>query len=122
MATTMEAATASAVVLNVSDRPEQFQSLFTVIQFTFTFDENSIANLASSSSDLTIAGAALGDFVLISPLADLVDTHVFGFVQAANTVTIMATNLEEVDASTSLAGNGTWNGLILKPRAGWAIV
>jgi hypothetical protein len=122
MATTMEAATASAVVLNVSTRPEQFQSLFEVIQFTFTFDEDSIANLSSSSSDLTIAGAELGDFVLIAPLADLVDTHVYAFVQAADTVTVMATNLEEVDASTSLAGNGTWNGLILKPRSNWATV
>jgi hypothetical protein len=116
MATTMEAATASAVTEQSGLISKQFQGLFQVIAFTFTFDEDSIANLASSSSDLTVVGAQLGDFCLIAPTIDVVDTHVWGWVQATDTVTIMAQNLEEVDANTTLAGNSAFNGLLLRPN------
>ena len=117
----IEAATASAVVLSSPVAPRQFQDLFTVIPFTFTFDENSIGSGAASAGDITVVGAALGDFVLIAPTIDLVDIVISAFVQSADTVTIIA---EEVGlgANTKLAGNETFNGLLLKPRAAWAVV
>ena len=117
----IEAATAAAVVLNAQENPRQFQDLFTVIPFTFTFDEDSIASGAASAGDITVTGAALGDFVLVSCLIDLVDIHVSGFVQSANTVTIIAQELG-LGTNTVLAGNESFNGLILKPRTAWAVV
>ena len=116
----IETATAAAVVLNAGDNARQFQDLFTVIPFTFTFDEDSIGSGAASAGDVTVNGAALGDFVLIAATIDLVDIHVSGFVQSANTVTIIAQELG-LGANTTLAGNETFNGLILKPRSAWAV-
>jgi hypothetical protein len=115
----IETATASAIVTNSGDNPRQFQDLFTCIPFTFTFDEDSIGSGASSAGDVTVTGAELGDFVLVAATIDLVDVHVQGFVQSANTVTITATELG-LGANTVLAGNPTFNGLVLKPRAPWA--
>ncbi len=112
----MEAATASAVVLESGIVSKQFQGLFQIVAFTFTFDEDSIANLSTSTADLTVVGANLGDFVLIAPSIDVVDVHVWGQVRATDSVTIWAQNLEEVDASTSLAANTTFNGILLKPN------
>jgi len=116
----IESATASAVGLNALNEPRQFQELFTCIPFTFTFDEDSIGSGASSAGDVTVTGAALGDFVLIAARIDLVDIHVQGFVQSANTVTITATDLG-LGANTTLNGNTTFNGLVLKPREAWAV-
>ena len=114
----IEAATASAIVTTGVEGPKQFQDLFTVIPFTFTWDENSIGSGASSAGDVVVLGAALGDFVLIAATIDLVDIHVQGFVQSADTVTVTATDLG-LGANTVLAGNETFNGLILKPRVAW---
>ena len=122
MATTMATPDASALVLSVSRNPAQFQSLFNVIQFTFTFDDNSIANANSTVADLAVIGAAVGDFVLIAPSIDLVSVTATGWVRAADSVTVCFQNLEEVDANTTLNGNATYNGLILSPRSAWGIV
>ena len=116
MATSMEAATTGAVVLTGTQGPRLFQDLFEVIPFTFTFEEDSIAAEAASSADITVTGAALGDFVLVAPIIDIVDIGLHAWVQAANTVTVMVANLEVADANTTLATVGTWNGLVLKPR------
>jgi len=116
----IETATASAIAQNAGKNPRQFQDLFTVIPFTFTFDEDSIASGASSAGDVVVTGAALGDFVLIAARVDLVDIHVQGFVQSANTVTVTATELG-LGANTTLNANGTFNGLVLQPRAAWAV-
>ena len=121
MATTMEAATNGVVILNAGEGPRQFQGLFSVIPFTFSFEEDSIGAEDSSSKDITVAGAALGDFVLIAPSIDLISVHMFGWVQSANTVTVMVQNLETADANTTLATIATHNGLILKPRSEWAV-
>ena len=61
--------------------------------------------------------AALGDFVLIAPAADLIAVQVTAFVQAADTVTIQVQNLETADDNTDLASPGiNFNGLILSPK------
>jgi len=121
MATTMSTATNGVLIAQKGPRAESFRGLFNIIPFTFSFEEDSIENATSSSKDITVTGAALGDFVLLGPTVDLVDIHMFGFVASANTVTVMATNLEEIDASTTLATIATHNGLILKPtRTPWS--
>jgi hypothetical protein len=116
----MESFTTGAVVTTGTQSPRQFQDLFEVIPFTFTVEEDSIAAEAASTADITVTGAALGDFVLIAPIVDVVSIGVHGWVQAANTVTVALTNMEVSDANTTLATVGTWRGLLLKPRKTWA--
>ena len=123
MATTMETATNGVVINEGGLQSRQFQGLFSIIPFTFSFEEDSIANLSSSSRDITVVGAALGDFVMIAPSIDLVSLDMWGWVASADTVTVMVQNLEEVDANTTLATIATHNGLLLRPNAnviGWA--
>ncbi|KKL59010.1 hypothetical protein LCGC14_2219610 [marine sediment metagenome] len=117
----IETADAAAVVLSAREAPRQFQDLFVCIPFTFTFDENSIGSGAASAGDITVTGAALGDFVLIAPRFDVIDIALSGFVQAADTVTILAQELG-LGANTTLNANATYNGLVLQPRAAWAVV
>ena len=116
----IEAATAAVIGVNAGLNPRQFQDLFTVIPFTFTFDENSIASGAASAGDVTVTGAALGDFVMIAPRFDIVDIVLSAFVQSADTVTIIA---EEVGlgTNTTLNANATYNGLVLQPLFAWAL-
>lgn len=45
-----------------------------------------------ASSDVTVSGAALGDFVLVSMGVDTVDAAVVGAVTAANVVTVTLLN------------------------------
>ncbi len=111
----IETATASAIALEGGLQSKQFQGLFTIIPFTFTFDENSIASGASSAGDVAVVGAKLGDFCLIAATIDLVDIHVQGFVQSDDTVTITATDLG-LGTNTVLAGNESFNGLLLRPN------
>ena len=116
MATTMETATNGVKIAQGTIGARQFQGLFSVIPFTFSFEEDSIGAEDSSSKDITITGAALGDFVLIAPSIDLVSINMFGWVASANTVTVMAQNLETADDNTTLATIATHNGLILRPN------
>jgi len=120
MASTMEAATGGAVATNAGRNARQFQALFEVIPFTFTFDEDSMAAGVTAHRDITVTGAALGDFVLVAPRFDIASVGFFAWVQAANTVTVAALNLETTDANTVLNAAATYNGLILKPRVEWA--
>ena len=116
----IEAADAAVIATTTSIGPRQFQALFTVIPFTFTFDENSLGSGAASAGDIVVTGAALGDFVLIAPTFDIIDIVLSGFVRAADSVTIIA---EEVGlgTNTTLNGNATYNGLILQPRDAWPV-
>lgn len=121
MATSMETATNGVIISNAGTGPRQFQDLFTVIPFTFSFEEDSIGAEDSSSKDIVVSGASLGDFVFIAPTIDLISLDMFGWVQSANTVTVMVQNLETADANTTLATIATHNGLVLKPRRAWAV-
>lgn len=74
----------------------QFQGLFEVVGAgAFTVD---FANAATGSGTmsvsgaLTVAGAALGDFVLVAPGVDPVDAALVGHVTAANTVEVTLLN------------------------------
>ena len=116
MATSMETATNGVVITTGTKGPRQFQGLFDVIPFTFSFEEDSIGAEDTSQKDITVAGAELGDFVLIAPSIDLVSIQMFAWVASANTVTVNAQNLETADANTTLATIATHNGIILKPK------
>lgn len=92
----------------------QFQDVFSaVIPFTFTATEASIATGAVSAGDITVTGAALGDFVMVSPKSDIADLTVDAEVTAANTVTVTLSNLTG-GAITALSGGFTFNGVVLK--------
>jgi len=107
-----EAATISATNLGRNQK-RQFQDLFgSVIPFTFTLTEASIATGAVSAGDVTVTGAALGDFVLLAPKTDIVDLVLKAEVTAANTVTVTAVNVTG-GAVTALSGGITVNGVVL---------
>lgn len=65
-----------------------------------------------TSAAITVTGAALGDFVLVSAPYDLQDCIVTGYVQAANTVEIRLQN--ESTGAIDFA-SGTWRVQVLKP-------
>ncbi len=108
-----EAATI-ATKTQAAELEKQFQGLFTVIPFRVNVDEDSIADQAASAGNITVTGAALGDFVLITPRVDSGDLLITATVTAANTVTVVFGNLT-AGAVTSLAANPSFNGLVLKP-------
>jgi len=63
-----------------------------VLSGSDTWDPGSIANGAMEAKDITVAGAALGDFVLASVSIDLLDLVLDANVTAANTVTAVLAN------------------------------
>jgi len=68
-----------------------------------------------ASADVTVPGAALGDFVLVSLGVDTVDAVVRGAVTAANVVTV--TLLNNTAGAVNLAST-TVRIAVLKPAAG----
>lgn len=93
----------------------QFQDLFDVVaSVTATVDPASLADGAGASTDVTVTGAAIGDFVLVAPGVDVVDLLVDARVTAANTVTIRVQN--ESGTGANLASS-TWNIMVLRPAA-----
>lgn len=66
-----------------------------------TWDAGAIANGAMESKDITVTGAAIGDFVLASMGVDVVDLGVVAQVTATNTVTV--TLLNNTGGSVNLA-------------------
>jgi len=87
--------------------------LFTgVINATTTFDPASLATVTGViSSAITVQGAALGDFVLVSAPYDLAGVTTNGYVSAANTVRIALFN---TTAGTVDLASGTWKIKVLK--------
>lgn len=73
-----------------SKNSRQFRALFAEsIPFKATVDFASSAAGTGSAVDVTVPGAALGDFVLVAPGLDIADTQLSAEVTAANTVTVM---------------------------------
>jgi len=99
-----------------SSGARQFQDVFAgAIPFKTTVTEASIATGAGgvSAGNITVVGAALGDFVMFAPKADVVDLVVSGQVTAADTVTVTLVNLTG-GAVTALSGGVVFNGIVLK--------
>lgn len=95
--------------------PRQFQGLFECIPFTCTVTEASIASAAVSAGDISVPGAKLGDFVMVSLVGDVADLVVTAAVTAADTVTITLAN-NTGDAVTALSGGFQCRGLVLCTR------
>lgn len=82
-----------------------------VLNGTATIDPASLVDGAGATAQVTVTGAALGDYVLVSAPYDLQDLMVSGYVQAANTVEIRIQN--ESGATVDLA-SGVWKVKVLK--------
>ena len=116
MASTVSALTASAVQVGTKGA-RQFQGMFDVIPFKVSILDASLP-AGASVADITVPGAALGDFVFVATTIDCVENVVLAFVQSADTVTIVLRSLQEVDASTTFATTArVCNGFILKPKS-----
>ena len=116
MATDIEAITTVGAVVSKAVSPRQFQGIFDVIPFTVVLTETSIATKLSAQGDVTVTGAALGDFVLIAPTIDATQISVSAVVSAANTLTVTLLNNDQTDAATAFAAASTFNGMILRPK------
>ena len=87
-----------------------------VITYKGTLDLGDAATGSGTfaSSDVTVTGAELGDFVVVSLGVDTVDAAVIGAVTAANTVTV--TLLNNTAGAVNLAST-TVRIAVLKPAA-----
>lgn len=94
--------------------PRQFQGLFDVIPFKATVNFASAVDGNESASDVAVAGAELGDFVLVSPGIDLTDMQLTGTVTAADVVSVVVSN--STGGTIDLASQ-TITGVVLKPKA-----
>ena len=95
-----------------------FRSAFSeVITYQGTLDlgDAAVGSGTFASADVTVPGAALGDFVLVSLGVDTVDAVVRGAVTAANVVTV--TLLNNTAGAVNLAST-TVRIAVLKPAAG----
>ena len=75
------------------------------LEGSVTWNPGSLVDSTGETKSLTVAGAALGDFVTVAPPCDCQDLVVTGYVQAANTVEIRVQN--ESGSTVDLA-SGTW--------------
>ena len=120
MATNITAITATAVS-SKQEQSKQFQGLFSVIPFIVSLEDDSVAAQVAGQVEITVPGAAFGDFVLIAAPLDLTGCVIVGQVSAANKVKITTWNVEGTDANTTLANATVTRGLVLKTRADvWA--
>ncbi len=78
---------------------------------TTTWDPSSISNGAEEAKEITVTGAALGDFAQASFSLDVADLQLDAQVTAANTVTATLSN--NTGASVDLA-SGTLSVLVFK--------
>lgn len=67
-------------------------SLAGLLTGSATYDAASLADGVGESTDITVTGAALGDFALISTGIDMSGITVTGYVSAASTVTLRVQN------------------------------
>jgi hypothetical protein len=94
----------------------QFQYVFSqCIVGKVTID---MANAATGSGTFAVAsqavpGAALGDFVLVSPVLDVTDAAIVGNVTGANVVEFVLLN--NTAGAVNLA-SATYNFVVLKPN------
>lgn len=101
--------------MGTTRKRRQFQDLFSdVLTYTGTLNVANLADGAGATSSVTIPGAALGDFVLVSLGVDLQDMVVTGYVQAANTVEVRVQN--ESTGAVDLAST-TLRIAVLKPAS-----
>ena len=92
--------------------PDESGTVPVVLTGSTTWDPASLADGAgATSSGITVTGAELGDFVLVSAPYDLQDIIATGYVQAADTVEI---RLQNESGSTVDLASGTWRVMVFK--------
>ncbi len=74
-----------------------------------TIDPASLIDAAGATATITVTGAALGDFAIVSAPYDLQGLTVTAYVSAANTVSVRIQN--ESGATVDLA-SGTWKAVV----------
>jgi len=116
MATDLTAIT-SSVPKAAAAAPRQFQGTFDIIPFTGALLDTTLAAEVGGQTDVSVPGAALGDFVLVAIAFDTTGLLIQGIVRAANVVEISTYNMEGTDANTTLSSARTFNGIVLKPKA-----
>lgn len=79
-----------------------------------TYDAPSLVDAAGVTTTVTVTGAALGDFVLVSLSVDLAGITVTGYVSAADTVSVRVQN--ESGGTVDLA-SATLRALVFKRTA-----
>lgn len=83
--------------IDISDKTvsQDMRDLFgtlVMLDGSATWNAASIADGDMEAKDITVTGAALGDFVLVSPSIDVTDLQLTGTVTAADTVTAVLSN------------------------------
>jgi hypothetical protein len=97
----------------IKDGRQQFTSIFReVILQTAAVNPTAPADGAGETLTATIAGAALGDLVLVAPPYSLEGRLLYAWVSAANTVSIRLQN-ETAGAVTDLA-SADWTFYVFK--------
>lgn len=81
-----------------------------ILNYSATFDPASIAAGAFLATDFTVAGAAIGDMVLIGAGVDVVDLIVSATITAADTLTL---TLYNPTASAIDLASSTWNAKVV---------
>ena len=95
-----------------SNNARQFRDIFgSVIPFKSTIDLASIADQAEGATDITVAGAALGDIVIGSISVDQADLVANFYVSAADTVTVTLAN---VTAGAVDLASAVFSGVVLQ--------
>jgi hypothetical protein len=89
-----------------------FRSLLEVIIASGTVDIANAADADTVAAEVTVPGAALGDFVLVSLEVDVADLTLDAQVTAANTVTITVNN--NTGGAINLAA-ATYRLMVLQP-------
>lgn len=103
MSSTAKGRAGGLATLNASGRVPAAQKMLTA---TATLDFASTADGAVASLTATVTGAATGDFVIVSPPGNFgAGLLAFGFVSAANTVTVRLIN---GSGSTVDPASATW--------------
>jgi hypothetical protein len=96
----------------VSSNLQASRADFVKLTSEATWDPGSLADgVGETSAGITVTGAALGDFVIVSAPYDLQGIACSGYVSAADTVNIRLQN--ETTGVVDL-GSGTWRVLVLK--------
>jgi hypothetical protein len=106
------AATTAVTGANITYQTLTFTEIPKLLQGSLTWDVGSLADAAGeTSSNITVTGAALGDFVIVSAPVSMAGLLAHAYVSAANTVNIRVQN--ESGDTVDLA-NGTWKVRVIK--------
>lgn len=106
----------TALVSMLADITAIRATLGGVLAGSATIDPASLVDAAGATATITVTGAALGDFAMVSAPYDLQGITVTAYVSAADTVSVRIQN--ESGGTLDLA-SGTWRARVI-PQASFA--